>query len=110
MNKKSVLPRRLFIQYHEVAYCRRKNGRKELTNRLAHDNLCAIEYFNAMTKSSKTPVVFPESRRSVQGGKDPASEYPSERHAEIIVGIDGCARYSAQDMSVSVEAVRVSVR
>ena len=41
---------------------------------------------------------FSESRRRVQGGKGTASEYPSERHAEPTVGIDGCARYSALDL------------
>ena len=73
-------------------------------------DLSATKHFNAMTKSSRAPIVFPESRRAVQGGKDTVPEYPSERHAELSVGIDGCARYSAQDMSVSVETVRASVR
>ena len=51
---------------------------------------------------------FSESRRGVKGGKGAASEYPLERHAEPTVGIDGCARYRAQDMYVSVEVTRVS--
>ena len=100
----------MFIQYHEVVSNGWQKTRKELTNPAARGNLSAIEHFNAMTKSSKAPIVFSESRRTVQGGKDPVSEYPSERHAENRVGIDGCARYRAQDMLVSVETVRVSVR
>ena len=68
------------------------------------------QYHNAMTKISREQISFSESRRSVQGGKGALFEYLSERHAEITVGIDGCARYSDQDMSVSDEAVRVSVR
>ena len=43
MNKKIPLPRRMFIHYHEVAPNGLRMGRKELTNPLPRDNLCAIK-------------------------------------------------------------------